>query len=248
MTSGAAFEAEGTGPDLLLLHGFCETSQVWADWKKRLSDFRVVAPDLPGFGLAPPLPSPFTIDSVAEVLVEWIDRHRLKPLVVGHSLGGYVALAMAEKMPQRVRGVVLFHSTPYPDPDERKALRNKTLEFVRENGVAAFTRTLIPNLFHQKNLPAVAAVQRLAGQTPLQTVLDYTAAMRDRPDRSAFFLGYPGKKALIAGIQDALIPAEALRQLASLRPDIHLCELEGVGHMGMFENPAETARFVQDLA
>lgn len=242
-----SFEETGTGPDLLLLHGFCETREVWADWKKRLDGFRVITPDLPGFGHTPPLPPPVTIEAVASALVEFINAHRLKPLLVGHSLGGYVALAVAEKIPRVARGIVLFHATPHPDSAERKAQRNKTMEFVRENGVTAFAQALIPNLFHQKDLPAAAAVRHMAEQTPLQTVLDYTLAMRDRPDRTPFFLAYGGKKALIAGEQDALITAASMRQLALRQPDIRLCLLPNVGHMGMFENPTETARFIQGL-
>jgi len=238
------FVAEGKGPDVLFLHGFCETSDIWTDWKKNLTGARLILVDLPGFGNSPPLSGTVTIDRVAEKIADLIVYQQFKPVLVGHSLGGYVALAVAEKIPALTEGLVLFHSTPYADTEDRKALRDKTIGFVRENGVDAFSRLLIPNLFHQKDLPSVAQMQQLAAQTPQQTVLDYTAAMRDRPDRVAAFLAFNGKKAIIAGEHDALIPVDAMRTLAQQNRDIQLCILENTAHMGMFENPSASARFI----
>lgn len=235
------------GRDVLLLHGFCETSAVWQPWAGLLSNCRVTAIDLPGFGASPLSDLEISIETVAREVLDLVRLHQWNPLVIGHSLGGYVALAMAELAPAAMDGLVLFHSTPFPDTKDRKANRDKAIAFVAEHGVAAFTKTLIPNLFFKKELPAVEWAKEIAAATPKTTVLAYLAAMRDRPDRSAIFGDFSGKKAILAGKNDGVVPIESLRKLAKRHPNSGLSELEDVGHMGMFEAPETTAQIVQGL-
>jgi pimeloyl-ACP methyl ester carboxylesterase len=154
---------------------------------------------------------------------------------------------MAEQSPDQLAGLVLFHSTPYPDSTERKANRSKAIEFVREHGVKPFTQTLIPNLFFQKDLPAVQTAQAIADSTPAATLLAYLAAMRDRPDRTSVFKQFRGRKLVLAGIRDAIIPVESLRQFAHEVPATGMVEFENTGHMGMFEAPVAAAQAVGDL-
>lgn len=235
---------EGQGPDLLLLHGFCETSAIWHPWVHRLKGFRRILVDLPGFGHSP-LPSrSITLEQVARQLLEMISQLGWAPVVIGHSLGGYVALAMADLQPAWLKGLVLFHSTPFADTAERKAIRTKAIDFVQQQGTAAFTKTLIPTLFFQKNLEAERQLQHLAASTPPATICAYLTAMRDRPDRSAVFQNFTGTKAVVAGTNDSLIPIGLLRQWALENPTIGLTEVQNAGHMGMFEAPEFTSETI----
>jgi pimeloyl-ACP methyl ester carboxylesterase len=236
------------GPEVLLIHGFCETAAIWNPWANQLTNLCVTAIDLPGFGNSPLPPEPITLETVAGTVIEYLQKQGSRPVVVGHSLGGYVALAMAEQAPELLSGLVLFHSTPYPDSADRKVNRNKAIEFVSEHGVKPFTQTLVPNLFFQKDLAAVQTARQLAETTPQTTVLAYLAAMRDRPDRSGVFKRFRGKKAVLGGVNDALIPIESLRQLAKEDPASGLEEFENIGHMGMFEAPGATAQAVARVA
>ena len=131
------FYEEGSGPPIVFLHGFCETHEIWKDFVKPLSTrFRVILIDLPGFGRSEILPTPFTIDDVGNTVANWlIENQVLKSILIGHSLGGYVTLSVAERHSQLLEGIGLFHSMAFEDTQEKKENRNKVIEFVRRNGV-----------------------------------------------------------------------------------------------------------------
>ncbi len=236
------FEIFGTnGPEVAFLHGFCETSKIWKPWIDRFPEYRVILIDLPGFGRSFLPEGHHTLEHVAFDVLHLFRKQGWRPVVVGHSLGGYVALAMAELEPKLLSGLVLFHSTPFADPADRKAGRDKAIAFVREHGVQAFTGSLIPNLFFKKDQVGVNQAREIAAQTPKQTVVKYLAAMRDRPDRSEVFAGFSGKKAIIAGKDDTLVLVDTMRNWVKTQPQVVLFEMNNAGHMGMFEAPVDTA-------
>src|ERR1043165_584251 len=139
------FVDKGNGPPLIFLHGFCETLEIWNDFTPALSEkFRTVAIDLPGFGASPSLGPGFTIDQVGDAVHAWLKKTQLSDfIVIGHSLGGYVALSLAERHGVNVKGICLFHSTVFPDSDEKKENRNKVAKFVREHGVLPYVDTFV---------------------------------------------------------------------------------------------------------
>lgn len=197
---------------------------------------RVLAADLPGFGKSEILPRPFSIDQVADRMAVWFRELKLEqPVVVGHSLGGYVALALLARHAILLSGVVLFHSTAYADSAERKQVRNKVIAFVRENGVAPFIETFVPGLFADRNDPAVETTRVRCGKTTSEALLGYAAAMRDRPDRSATLTETSVPVLIIGGTKDTLIPIADLKELAAKAAKSRLVELEKSAHMGMFE-------------
>ena len=129
------FFEKGQGPALLFLHGFCESGEMWRHFADSLStQYRVLCPDLPGFGNSP-LTSPITsLEQVALQLEEWLDALQIQNLLVmGHSLGGYVALALLERMGNRIQAIGLLHSTAYADDLEKKEMRNRTLSFLKKH-------------------------------------------------------------------------------------------------------------------
>src|SRR5258708_28717038 len=133
--SSLFFREEGSGPPLVFLHGFCETHEIWREFIKPISaQFRIITPDLPGFGKSKKLPDPFTIDQVGNAVGMWlIENQILTSIVIGHSMGGYVALSLAAQHPQLLQGLGLFHSNVFADTNEKKENRNKVIEFVRNH-------------------------------------------------------------------------------------------------------------------
>src|SRR5690606_22072454 len=113
---------QGAGNTILLVHGFPMTSAIWDNFSPHLaSTFRVVTLDLPGFGKSPLLPSPFSLEDVANAVLEKIESLRIARLVaIGHSLGGYVTLAMVARKPELFAGFGLIHSTAKADSEEKK--------------------------------------------------------------------------------------------------------------------------------
>jgi pimeloyl-ACP methyl ester carboxylesterase len=156
-------EKIGTGSPLVFLHGFCETHQIWDSFIEELTPhFTILLFDLPGFGSSRPLNRQFTIDEVGREVIAELDHLKIDScVVVGHSLGGYVALAMQSIRPTLFAGIVLFHSTVFADSEEKKLNRDKTIDFVEKYGIAPFVETC--HFFSVSNGPfnAPAGVNKL---------------------------------------------------------------------------------------
>lgn len=236
--SGIFYTDQGRGFPVVLIHGFTETYEIWSGFSKELSqDFRVLCIDLPGFGKSPILNSPFSLSDVGTSVLVWLRSMQIDSCItIGHSLGGYVALAMAEQDPERFKAFGLFHSTAFADSEERKVSRNKVIEFVTNHGVTPFIESFIPPLFNDQSNPNIQPLVKLASQTKQETLIAYVKAMRDRPDRTAVLKQFKGSVLFLAGEKDWGITPESVRQQAAMacKPDFQLLPL--VNHMGMFED------------
>lgn len=241
-----AHRAIGQGPPVVLLHGFCETHEIWNRFLPLADEFHLLIPDLPGFGNSALLPTPFSINDVASKVWAWLrSMNILSPVIVGHSLGGYVTLAMTHQSPEDVKGFCLFHSTAKADTEEKKANRNKVMAFVSKNGVAPYIDTFVPGLFFRKDDPAMTEVYKIANGTRQDTLLAYAEAMRDRPDRTDVLSTFQGPILLVAGEKDDIIPLDTLMPQAVMPADGHLTILSGTGHMGMYESEARSREAVR---
>jgi pimeloyl-ACP methyl ester carboxylesterase len=231
----------GAGPPLVLIHGFCETGSIWDSFIEPLTTrFRILRPDLPGFGNTALWTHPITLEEVADALADWLIRSGTPPvMMLGHSLGGYVTLAVAERHPEVLKGFGLFHSTAYADTDEKKANRNRIVDFVQRHGVPPFAETFVPGLFYDKQHPAIPGVQTLAAGTRPETLIQYACAMRDRPDRCHVLVQSALPTLIIAGKEDGAVPVSDSRQMAKLSRKTTYFELEHVAHMGFLEAPTE---------
>ena len=245
------FFEKGQGHPLLLLHGFCESGEMWHYLADSLStQYRVICPDLPGFGnseLTHPIQS---LEEVAEQLEGWMQAKQIQnPIVMGHSLGGYVALALLERMGNRIKAIGLLHSTAFGDDLDKKEMRNRTLTFLKKHGAAKFVTSFVPQLFpdHRRIELAEAMAQAIEDgkRSSLEGLLAYTVAMRDRKDRLAVLQQFAGPKLLLAGTLDGSVKIESSR--AQQEVFTHYIELEGVGHLGMVEEKEKTLAVVQDF-
>jgi pimeloyl-ACP methyl ester carboxylesterase len=243
------FQVQGHGKPIILLHGFPMNQTVWDDFVPLLSDtHKVITVDLPGFGKSPSLPLPFTIEQVADSVLSWMSAEKFfGGTLIGHSLGGYVALAMAEKAPAVISGLGLFHSTAYADSADKKESRLKVIDFIEKNGVLAFTSNFIPPLFADQNHKAISKVREIAIQSSKNAVLGYTLAMRNRPDRTAVLQKLKIPVLFLAGEADAGIPVESIIKQADQceLPLVHI--LKQVAHMGMFEDPQASAAMIRSF-
>ena len=245
------FFEKGQGHPLLLLHGFCESGEMWHYLADSLStQYRVICPDLPGFGnseLTHPIQS---LEEVAEQLEGWMQAKQIQnPIVMGHSLGGYVALALLERMGNRIKAIGLLHSTAFGDDLDKKEMRNRMLTFLKKHGAAKFVTSFVPQLFpdHRRIELAEAMAQAIEDgkRSSLEGLLAYTVAMRDRKDRLGVLQQFAGPKLLLAGTLDGSVKIESSR--AQQEAYTHYIELEGVGHLGMVEEKEKTLAVVQDF-
>src|ERR1700755_782387 len=122
MMSSLFSRQRGTGPKMLFLHGFPMHSGIWDHFSEFFTkDNTVITLDLPGFGKSPLLKNDFTIADVADEVIRFVEDHQFSGgILIGHSLGGYVSLAVIAKRRDLFKGLILFHSTAYPDSEERK--------------------------------------------------------------------------------------------------------------------------------
>jgi len=235
--SSLSFKQYGQGKPIILLHGFPMNQSVWNDFVPLLSDaYKVITVDLPGFGKSPLPELPFTIDQIADSLLDWLSSENiLGSTVIGHSLGGYVALAMAEKRPELFTGLGLFHSTALADSEEKKESRLKVVDFIAKNGVLAFTSNFIPPLFADQKHKAIDTVRDIAVQSTHDAVVGYTLAMRNRPDRTSLLRKLKIPVLFLAGEADAGIPVDSILSQSELCESAQVHVLKQVAHMGMFE-------------
>ncbi len=242
-------QEKGNGKAILLIHGFPFHQGIWEDFTPLLSDkFRVITIDLPGFGKSPALKAPFSLEQVADTLLNFLKEKGIPNIaVIGHSLGGYVALAMVKAKPELFSSLVLFHSTAYADSAEKKASRSKVIELVEKKGALPFTSGFIPPLFADPKHPAIEKVRKIAGESASEAVIGYTMAMRDRLDQIKTLESYKNPTLFLAGQKDPGIPVDSITKQARYcqKPQIHI--IDKVAHMGMLEKPAESASKIKDF-
>ncbi|WP_181304658.1 alpha/beta fold hydrolase [Rufibacter sp. XAAS-G3-1] len=252
-TTTLAYTDAGSGPAIVFLHGFCESKDLWTDFTKPLvHQFRIIALDLPGHGESPMAPD-FSMENQARQVQETLKALEVeKCLLVGHSMGGYVGMALAELFPDLLYGLCLFHSSALPDTQEKKENRDKTAAFVQKHGVEKFMDTLVAPLFAESNRTSckddIQRMQAIGKATPLETILGCLEAMRDRPDRSEVLKTTALPVFFLVGKEDPAVPLEAVLQQCHLPQNSMTYFLGHVGHMGMFENTALTRQALLKFA
>lgn len=248
------YQDEGQGFPLVLLHGFCETHEIWTGIAGRLSDtYRILMPDLPGFGQTAPALASFSLEDIAKILQEWLVHIGIdRCIMIGHSLGGYITLAMADSYRELMAGMGLFNSSAYADSPGKKENRDKLIEFIGREGVPPFIKTFIPSLFyHEKSGQFAQVIERLKAlgeKTPAEAVTGYAAAMKMRPDRSDLLARNRDNVLLIAGEHDQNVPLEQSKAMASMLNPRHVHILPDTAHMAMYEQPAMSAGAIRDFA
>lgn len=244
------FTKSGKGYPLIFIHGFCETHEIWSGFANELSkEFTVYTLDLPGFGRSQALAMPFSIRDVAIAVNQWVGIQKIqKPILVGHSLGGYVALAAIAENAEAFGGLCLFHSTPLADSEDRKANRNRVMEFVKNHGKDPFIDTFVPSLFFNKEDESIRIVDSIVRKTSQEALINYTVAMRDRPATVDIFGDFNLPVMVLAGEKDAIISKESIKELSQLYTSVNVHFIQKVAHMGMFEAPQKCLGLIRAFA
>lgn len=247
-----AYQVEGKGAPVVLLHGFCEDSTVWEEFRSDLleENYSVIRIDLPGFGRSEALPA-VTIEQMAEAVHAALVKLKIGEVVfIGHSMGGYVGLAFARLYPKMLRGLGLFHSHPYEDSEGKKENRRKSVAFIKRQGHALFVKQLIPTLFNRKfansNAFLVEKLTYRAARGKSAGIIAAQEAMIGRKDESGALSSLEAPVLFIIGEEDQAVPPESIEQIhLPQTASIHI--LEKVGHMGLFEARKETQRIVRQF-
>jgi pimeloyl-ACP methyl ester carboxylesterase len=243
---------KGKGPAVVLIHGFAENNQIWEQQQAYLSEqFYVISPDLPGSGKTP-LTENLSIESMADYVYTVLQTDGIEhAVIIGHSMGGYVALALAEKYPAMVKGLGLFHSTAAPDSEEKKEGRLKSINIIEQYGAEAFIKQALPNMFspvYKKQHPEqVEAYVSLGLQCPQESLIAYYRAMINRPDRTALLSSLEVPVLFVIGKDDTAIPLKGVLSQVSMPHTSSIHIFGDTGHMGMWEVPEASRQLLQQF-
>jgi pimeloyl-ACP methyl ester carboxylesterase len=256
------YKISGAGKPVVLVHGFAEDSDVWKYQLDELSKkYLLIIPDLPGSGKSEMMKD-MSIEGLADCVKEIVTdalntmlAGENEPVtMIGHSMGGYITLAFAEKYPDMLKGFGLFHSTAFADSNEKKTTRRRSIEFIQTHGSDEFIQQSTPNLFAEdyriKNSAVVdGMIARYSNFDPM-ALIAYYEAMIQRPDRTNVLQSFNKPILFIIGKNDKAIPfADSMKQchipqLASIQI------LENAAHMGMWEEIEKSSQallsFLQD--
>lgn len=244
--------ADGITEVVVLLHGYCGSSSYWEPIADELEQsVRIIAPDARGHGRSSsPNDEVYTMDLYAEDIAELLIKLQIhNAVMLGHSLGGYITLAFAEKYAKKLSAFGLIHSTALGDSDAAKENRDKAVAALEQNGVQAFVDGLIPKLFAPANVEALPSAveqgKKIGYGTALQGAIGTAKGMKARPNRTQVIEQSELPVLLIAGESDKVIPIESV--FAAVNEKTVKVELSDTGHMGMYEQPKQLTNAILDF-
>jgi pimeloyl-ACP methyl ester carboxylesterase len=251
-----SYQVIGKGKPVLLIHGFGELASVWRNQVDPLSNtYQLIIPDIPGSAESEIIDD-MTMEGLAEVMHAIIHEEQIDSCpVIGHSMGGYIVLAFVEKYWNHVSGFGLFHATAYADTEEKKAARQKGIEFINKNGSFEFLKTTTPNLFstESKQDKPQLIEEQLAGMDNFSApaLVSYYKSMMQRPDHTEQLRNSRVPVLFIMGETDPAAPLKDCLEQCHLPENSYIHVLRHSGHMGMLEQPVESnialEKFLQEI-
>lgn len=243
-----SFEDRGAGNPVVLIHGYTQSSSVWNFFAENLVDaFRVITIDLPGHGESECIGEVHPMEQMAEVVKAVLDHLEVtEAVIIGHSMGGYIALAMARIYPGLFRGLGLFHSTSLADSDEGRLSRERNIKLIRDDH-QAFLFNFIPELFAPENrerlAPEIDALVEEAKKMTKKAVIAAQEGMKVRSSSLDVLINAKFPVMFIAGQKDSRVPFENIWVQMALTEEAHSLILRNVGHMGFLEAKFQTFDF-----
>jgi pimeloyl-ACP methyl ester carboxylesterase len=242
-----SYQDQGQGLPLMLLHGYPLDGRLWQHQLAGLSDeFRVIAPDLRGFGQSTG-GGAFSMESQADDVHALAEALNLgKFFLAGLSMGGYITLAYCRKYPSTLRGVGLIDTRAEADTPEGRKNRDKAIELVGLHGSKAIADQMLPKLLAPETInhrPQLASIVRqMCEQCSPQTIATALAAMRDRADQTEFLPSLAEATLIIVGDQDAITPPVIADAMHKAIPQSQLVVIRGAGHLAPLEQPQQVNR------
>lgn len=249
----------GEGPVVILLHGVPFDGNLWSYQFDAFPDYKLIIPDLPGSGdseMIDDMSMEGMADCVKDIIVHETASLFFKSgephsvIVIGHSMGGYIALALAEKHPELLNGFGFFHSTSYADSEERKEKRKKTIELLQQKGTLEFVRNSLPGLFspasRQQKPELIEEQISIASKFSADALIAYQTAMMQRKDRREVLISSAVPILFVFGKHDQVVPLKDGMEQSSLPNNSIVHILENSGHAGMKEEMAKSNQILKE--
>lgn len=247
-------DSGGSGKVFVFLHGFCESKEVWETFTQPFREtYRVIAMDLPGFGKNTAPRISYSMEEAAAYVYQVLKALKIKKcIMVGHSMGGYVALAFAEKYRGMLSGLCLFHSSALPDSKEKKETRTKTIKFIKKNGQEVFMNSFVAPLFSPARRKffskEIKMLTTIGKSTATVAVMGAIKGMRNRKKRIKVLKEARYPILFISGKDDQAVTLEQTLTQCAIPANATVLFLANTGHMGMFEKPLETQNALRYFA
>src|SRR5271157_3764665 len=240
-----AFSDTRNAPILVLLHGFPLSREMWVEQLASFGSlYRVIAPDLRGHGQSESPSGAYTMDEMADDVVELLDRLEIKqPIVLGGlSMGGYVALSLVLRYPERVCGLILIDTRAAADTPEAARAREETASaVVHEGSSQSMLETMVPRLFgkttREKHPERIEPMLAVMERTTPEGIAGALRGMAVRPDLRGDLAKIKVPTLVMVGEEDVISPPAEAREMASLFPTARLEVIPQAGHLTPYENP-----------
>jgi pimeloyl-ACP methyl ester carboxylesterase len=247
-----SYKVYGSGKPVMLIHGFAEDSRIWDRQVIFLQEqYQLIVPDLPGSGSSSALQQEnVQIDGYADVMNSILENEKVEKLtMIGHSMGGYITLAFAEKFPDKLNAFGLVHSSAFADDEEKKQTRKKAIAFIEQNGAASFLETSIPGLFFdsKKSEEDISTLLQNGKDFLPEALIQYYTAMIYRPDRTAVLHDFKKPVLLIIGEHDKAIPFNQSMKQTHIPPIAFIHILRNAAHMGMLEETENANKYLAEF-
>lgn len=232
---------------VVLLHGYLESMYVWDDFAPLLTpSVRVITVDIPGHGISEVKGEVHTMEMVADVLHEMLKSLEIERVtMVGHSMGGYVALAFCARYPEQLDGLVLLSSTPNPDTEAKRENRRREIALVRAGKKDTLARVAPEAGFAEQNRRRLRSyiddLTECVHITEDDGIVALLGGMMERVDQNEMLRKSAVPQLFILGKKDGYIPVEVAEEIVANHPQAQVAWLEESGHMGFIEEPEACA-------
>ena len=241
-----AVEVRGDGPAVLFIHGYPFDHTIWTHQVAALDGWCRIAPDLRGMGQSDAPDLGYNMETYARDLAELLDLLGARDVVVvGLSMGGYVAFEFLRRWRQRVRGLVLMDTRAEADTPEARSARDGSAATAREQGPEAVAEVMLPKVLGASTMAGAPAtverVRAMMAATPVAGIVGALGAMRDRPDSTPLLAELDGLPTLVmVGDEDEVTPPAQAKVMADAIPGANLVVIRSAGHLAPLERPTET--------
>lgn len=244
----------GQGQPLVLVHGFPLDHAMWqAQLDEFAGDFRVIAPDLRGFGASGVTPCAATMARFADDLAAMLDKLAIpEPVVLcGLSMGGYVAWQFALRHRERLAKLILCDTRAIADSSEAAAGRLKTADRVLKEGSKVIAEAMLPKLFapqtHEQQPAMVESTKQVMLRTSPEGIAAALRGMAERPDVTSRLAEIDVPALVLCGEHDAIVPPTEMRDIAAKLPRGKYVEIKDAGHMAPLEQPAAANAAIREF-
>lgn len=243
----------GKGITIVLLHGYLESSETWKYFSLELSKkFRVISFDIPGHGDSEIISEFHSMEVLSDVISKSLRKLKVdKCFLIGHSMGGFLALMIHKLYPKLLSGLCLFHSHPFADTEATKKKRLREIEFVREGKKDLIATFNLPNAFandySELFKPEVERTIKIALQTTKEGIIANLHSMINRPDLSESLKNSEIPFLIIAGKKDNYIDLNTVILKIKTPENSELHILEKTGHMGFIEEKNESVNIISQF-